>query len=142
MKHTRRNCSNQFPQGLLSKYQQCCASIQNVSILFKIPIRCTNRKYKKSKLCKYIVHLIACHNSTAKPSNDKYCELILNKLNIDPMDFIYLENIAGKISKKRKEHNKHITGTLRNSNRFDSIINKYDGTKYIHRKTDLLDGCV
>lgn len=100
----------------------------------------TNRKCKP-KLRKYIVHLIACHHSKLF-SRKYYCKFILNKFNINRSDFIHFENIAGKGSRKRKEHNKHITGTSRNSNKLGSIINKYDGTKYIHRKTDLLDGCV
>jgi len=43
----------------------------------------------------------------------------------------------------KKKHNKRIAETLKDSeNRDSDRLNKYDGTKYIHRKTDLLDGCV
>jgi len=45
--------------------------------------------------------------------------------------------------RNKKKHNKRIAETLKDSeNRDSDRLNKYDETKYIHRKTDLLDGCV
>lgn len=47
-----------------------------------------------------------------------------------------------RMQNRERANGKRIAETLKGKKQMRLELNKYDGTKYIHRKTDLLDDCV